>query len=268
MRFAFAAALLVALAGCGKSEAPQKLVLTGASTIAPLVSEIAKRYEAANPGIRIDVQTGGSSRGIADARSGLADIGMASRHLKPEEQPGLREHLLARDGVCFLVHKDNPVNALSNAQLLDLYTGKIRNWKDVGGLDAPVTVINRADGRSELELFSQYFKVKPEQLKADLVVGDNAQGMKTLAGNPNAIVYMSVGTSEYELKLGLPIKILPLDGIAASTKTVADGSFPMGRPLNLVTQPTPSAAALAFIAYAQSPTVHDLVRAQSFVPVE
>jgi phosphate transport system substrate-binding protein len=85
----FAAALigLLLTAGCGSesSSEPTKLVLTGSSTVAPLASELARRFEAENPGVRIDVQTGGSSRGILDARKGLADIGMVSRGLKDEE---------------------------------------------------------------------------------------------------------------------------------------------------------------------------------------
>lgn len=250
------------------AETGAKLGVTGSSTVAPLLSEIAKRYEQSHPQVRIDVQTGGSSRGIADARSGLADIGMASRALKTDEAQELKAHVLALDGVCFLVHRDNPVIALSDAQILDIYLGKTRNWKALGGKDAPITVVNRAEGRSELELFAQYFKIKSDQIKPDLVVGENQQGIKTVAGDPNAIVYLSVGTSEYEKALGTPIKLLPLNGIAASVATVKDGSFPMSRPLILVTRETPTGVKKDFIDFARSSAVHDLVREQSFVPVD
>jgi phosphate transport system substrate-binding protein len=125
-----------------------KLVITGSSTIAPLIAEIGKRFESSHPGVRVDVQAGGSSRGIADAREGLADIGMSSRLLKEQEKDGLVSYLFARDGVCFLVHKNNPVSELSDQQIRDIFTGKIANWKQIGGRDAPITVINRADGMS------------------------------------------------------------------------------------------------------------------------
>lgn len=245
----------------------ERLVLTGSSTLAPLVAEIAKRYEAQHPDVRIDVQTGGSSRGIRDARSGLADIGMVSRALTPDERPGLREYRLADDGVCFLVHRDNPVTSLSDAQLRAIYTGAVRNWQALGGVDAPITVINRAAGRSELDLFTDYFGLPPEQIRADLIVGDNQQGIKTLVGNPHAIVYMSVGASEYDAALGVPIRLLPLDGVPASAATVAEGRFPMSRPLLLVSPAEPGPAARAFLAYAQSLAVHDLIRAHAFVPI-
>ncbi|MGH8555167.1 MAG: phosphate ABC transporter substrate-binding protein, partial [Gammaproteobacteria bacterium] len=215
-----------------------KLVVTGSSTIAPLVAEIAKRFERQNPGVRVDVQTGGSSRGISDARNGLADIGMVSRALKPEEND-LSSHTLARDGITLIVHASNPVTALTGEQIVGIYTGRIQSWKDAGSADAPITVVNKAEGRSTLELFLAYFQLKAEEVKPSVVIGDNEQGVKTVAGNPDAIGYVSVGNAGYAATHGVPIKLLPLDGVPASRETVADGSFPLARPLVLVTRPRP-----------------------------
>ena len=135
-----------------------RLVLTGSSTMAPLVLEIAKRFEKNNEGIRIDVQTGGSSRGINDARMGLADIGMASRAMKASEQE-LRPYTIAMDGIGIILHKSNPIGALSDQQIIAIYTGKIINWLEVGGLDLPISVVNKAEGRSTLELFLKHLHV-------------------------------------------------------------------------------------------------------------
>src|SRR5262245_21791132 len=238
----FVAAVLVSLlvAGCNSSSdkpggEKKRIVLTGSSTIAPLAGEIGKRFEELHPGVRVDVQTGGSSRGVSDAREGLADIGMASRALKKEESD-LKEFRIALDGVCLVVHKDNPVESLSDQQIIDVFTGKTTKWKDVGGNDRPITVINRADGRSEVELFTHYCKLKNSDIKAQSVAGENQQGLKTVAGNPNAIVYMSIGSSESEVKNGAPIKLLPLGGKAASIENVRSGSFPMSRPLIFITK--------------------------------
>ena len=245
-----------------------KLVVTGSSTVAPLIAEIAKRFEQQNPNVRVDVQTGGSSRGIADAKTGVADIGMSSRNLKPEEAAELKEWVLAKDGVCFLVHKDNPVRALTNDQIKAIYTGAIRNWKQVDGADRQLVAINRADGRAELEQFSAFFKLKPEDIKADLIAGENQQGIKLVAGNPDALVYMSVGASEYDVARGVPIKLLPMNGVQASSKTVADGTFPLSRSLVLVTKPRPANPLVRpFLDFALSAEVNDLILALSFVPV-
>lgn len=253
--------------GAVAGEPAKKLVLTGSSTIAPLASEIAKRFELSHPGVRIDVQTGGSSRGVADARSGLADIGMASRELKAEEGD-LVGTAIARDGIGVIVHRDNPISMLSDQQIVQIYTGAVSNWKDVGGADAPITVINKAEGRSTLELFLAYYKLKPEQVKASVIIGDNEQGIKTLAGNPDGIAYVSIGSAEYNAGAGIPIKLLATNGVPASTGTVRDGSFPLSRPLTLVTKTQPEGLAKEFIEYARSPAVHDLVKQLYFVPLQ
>jgi phosphate transport system substrate-binding protein len=262
----FAVVLLLGFAfGCKPAD-PEKVVLTGSSTIAPLAAELGKTFEKANPGVRIDVQTGGSSRGIADAKRGLADIGMSSRSLKDDEKEGLASHVLALDGVCFLVHKDNPVSELTDAQIVEIFTGKATNWKAVGGKDAPITVINRADGRSEVELFTHHFKVKAAEIKASLIAGDNEQGIKTLAGNPDAIIYMSVGTSEQDSARGVPIKLLPLGGVKASVENVRNGTYPFSRPLVLVTGQTVKPMARKFLDFALSAGAQPLIQEFSFVP--
>lgn len=159
-----AAIVLLGIAGAALASA-DRLVLTGSSTVAPLALEIAKRFEQQNPSIRIDVQSGGSSRGVADARSGLADIGMVSRTLKPEEND-LLAHTIAMDGVSIIVHKDNPVRSLTDAQIKGIYTDRIVNWNAVGGRDGRITVVNKAEGRSTLELFLHHFTLKNSEIKA------------------------------------------------------------------------------------------------------
>ncbi|MDI1309318.1 MAG: phosphate ABC transporter substrate-binding protein [Methylotenera sp.] len=246
--------------------ADQKLVLTGSSTIAPLAVELGKRFEKLNPGVRVDVQSGGSSRGVSDARSGLADIGMASRALKDEEKD-LKSFTIALDGIGVILHKDNPVKTLTDQQVIDIYTGKITNWRDVGGKDGRITVVNKAEGRSTLELFTHYYKLKNSDIKAQVVIGDNQQGIKTVAGNPGAIGYVSIGTAEFESGNGTPIKLLPMEGVAASVENVRNGSFPLSRPLNLVTKYVPMGLVKQFIDFTRSKEVADLVEAQYFVPL-
>ena len=252
--------------GTATDQLTGKLVITGASTLAPLIAEIGKRFESLYPTVRIDVQSGGSSRGVADARQGLADIGMVSRAMKEDERD-LSAFPVARDGVCPILHQENPVQALADEQIVAIYTGTITNWKAVGGTDAPITVVNKAEGRSTLEVFLHYFKLKNVDVKAQVVIGDNEQGVKTVAGNRNAIGYVSIGTAEYDATHGVPIKLLPIGGVAASTESVRKGTFPLSRPLHLVTRTTPSGLAKAFIEYAQSKAVHDLIKQQYFVPL-
>jgi phosphate transport system substrate-binding protein len=258
-------ALLVAT-GCGGDAGRETLVLTGSSTVAPLAAEIAKRFEEMNPGTRVDVQTGGSSRGIQDARQGQADLGMVSRSLRPDEDD-LRGFAIARDGICMIVHRDNPVGELSRDQIVSIYTGRTRNWSEVGGRDAAITVVTKAAGRSTLELFVEHFELDRRAIKPDVVIGDNEQGIKTVAGNADAIGYVSIGTASYDAGRGVPLRLLPVGGVPATLESVGAGTFPLARDLSLVTKGSPSALAQRFIDFARSAQVHDIVEAQCFVPV-
>jgi phosphate transport system substrate-binding protein len=264
-RTLLAALACISIAGLAHA-GDKKLVLTGASTIAPLAAEIGKRFEKLNPGMQVDVQSGGSSRGVNDARVALSDIGMVSRELKPDEQD-LKSFTIAYDGIAMIVHKSNPASALSREQIIGIFTGRITNWKDVGGQDRRITVVNKAEGRSTLELFLHYFGLTNSQIKAQVVVGDNEQDIKTVVGNPGAIAYVSIGSAELDAELGLPLKLLPMDGVAATTVNVKNRSFPLTRVLNLVTKAQPVGLSKQFIDFARSEAVYDLVKDQYFVPL-
>ena len=260
---------VLALTSCSSQSdnvTQEQLTITGSSTVAPLMAEIAKKYEQTHPDVRIDVQTGGSTRGITDARAGVAQIGMVSRALKPDESD-LTAHTIALDGISMIIHRDNPIKSLTDQQIKDVYTGKITNWKQVGGEDKPIQVVNKAEGRSTLELFTSYFELENSDIQADVVIGDNQQGIKTVAANPTAIGYVSIGTAEFEVENNTPIRLLPISGIEASTDNVKNSLFPLSRPLNLVTKGEVTPAVQELIDFAQAAENKDLTIAQFFVPV-
>lgn len=265
-RMLISACLALAATSLAAQVSAQQITLSGSSTVAPLAAEIAKRFEQRHPGVRVDVQSGGSSRGINEARQGLVQIGMVSRALKVDEAD-LTAIPIAMDGVSVILHSSNKVPALSDAQIKAIYTGEVRNWKQLGGADRPITVVNKAEGRSTLELFLHHFQLTNKDIRAQVVIGENQQGIKTVAGNPGAIGYVSIGTAEYEAEQGTPIRLLPMAGVPATVAQVQAGKFPLSRPLNLVVKGHPSALTRQFLDYAQSKDVHDLVKAQFFVPL-
>lgn len=242
-----------------------KLSISGSSTVAPLVTELAKRFEMLHPNVRIDVQAGGSGKGIADTRKGIADIGMASRTLTPGENDVVA-HTIAIDGICLIVHQSNQCSDLSNQQVVDIYTDKINNWSELGGSNTPIHVVHKAEGRATLEVFLRFFGLHNPSVKADVVIGDNEHGIKTVAGSPGSIGYVSIGAAEVNANNGSSIRLLPVNGVLPDNSNVSSGKFPLTRPLNLVTTDSPSDLAKAFITFCQSEEVHDLVIAQYFVP--
>jgi phosphate transport system substrate-binding protein len=174
-------------------------------------------------------------RAASRMRAAESPIWRSSRALKDDEKD-LKPYLIALDGVCVILNKANPLKALSDEQVILIYTGKITNWKDVGGNDAQITVVNKAEGRSTLELFCHYYKLKNNDIKAHMVIGDNQQGIKTVSGNPNSIGYVSIGTAEYEASQGAAIKLLSVGGIEASLANVKSRKFALMRELNLVSK--------------------------------
>ena len=248
-----------------------KLVLTGSSTVAPLAQQIAARFEKLHPEVRIDVQTGGSSRGIRDARTGAADIGMSSRELKPDELESVDTTVIAWDGVAFVVHQDNEVDQLSVEQLRQIYLGKVESWSQFGGTQGRIVVSNRANGRSELDLVCAYLKLEPGDIKADVVDGETQQSLKTVISNKKAITYTSVGAAQDAIDRGEKIKLLPLGDVPASPTTVQSGDFPLARPLVLISKNDTFADAdkanliEAFLKFATSANVSDDVAGLGFV---
>jgi phosphate transport system substrate-binding protein len=259
--------LVLLISACSRQAGDStRITVVGSSTIAPLMAEIAKLHEANSPNVRVDVQTGGSTRGVVDVRSGVAQLGMISRALKAEESD-LQRLLLGRDGVGVIVHKSNPVRQLTREQVARVFNGTVRNWKELGGPELPISVISKAEGRSTLEVFSGYFGVSYKDIKAQVVIGDNQQGIQTVGGLPGAIGYVSIGSAEHESRLGAAIRLVSIDGQAATTEAVAAGIYPVSRELNLVFKPAPPAAVQALLREAQSAAATRLVQAQFFVPV-
>ena len=257
--------LLSTLVSACSSNQSEKISLSGSSTVAPLAQEIAQRFEKLHPGVRVDVQTGGSSRGVNDVSKGLVDIGMASRQLKPQES-GLTPHTIAWDGISMIVNSSNPISSLTADQVRAIYTGKITNWRELGSFDKPIVVVNKAEGHSTLELFLNFYQLKSSDVQAQIIIGDNQQALKTVAGNPYAIGYVSIGSAEYEASHKAPIKLLNLGDIAANTNNVAKGVFPLSRPLNLLSTKNTSKLAKEFIQFASSSQVNDIIEQQFFVP--
>lgn len=245
--------------------AKETIVITGSSTIAPTLLDLAKLYEAKNKGVRIDVQTGGSSRGVADVRKDLAKIGMVSRALKADEKD-LHAFTFATDGIAIIVHKTNSVSELTKEQIVDIYKGSITNWKVLGGADQKIVVVNKAEGRSTLELFIGFFGLKNSQIKADIVIGDNEQGIKTVSTNKNSIGYVSIGTAEYNASVGVPLKLLNFQGKSAKVENIKNGTYPLTRELNLITKLKPSGSIEGFIKFVLSPESTHVIKDHFFVP--
>jgi len=271
---AIACGLMVLGSAGAKGETPtlkpvappsSRLVISGSSSMAPMVIGFGRRFSALHPGIQVEVRAVGSIEGIVDVSLGNADIAMVSRLPTAKEQE-LNIFAIARDGVCVVVHRDNPVQALTNRQVSGIFAGKITNWSALGGRDAPIAVINASPGAGAVEIFTRFFGIEYADIKAHSVAGSTLARVKSLTDEPNAISYMSIGAAQMQVNRGAAIKLLPADGIAATKQNIRTGNFPMSRPLLLMTKEPPKAWTKEFIAFSLSSQTTDLVLQHDFVP--
>ncbi len=244
-----------------------QLTLAGSSTIQPVAEVLGQKFEQLHPEAQINVQGGGSSVGITAPQSGLADIGMVSRALHADEAQKLTPTTFAIDGIALIVHASNPLRGLSREQVVDVYTGTISNWQALGWRDARIVVVNKEEGRATLELFEHYFSLKGKFARDVVIIGPNGQAIATVAGNPQALAYVSIGSAEVAVAQGTPIKLLALDGVAATSANVKSGAYGLTRPLNFVTVGPPQGGAKAFLDFVLTPAGQHLVTEQEFVPV-
>ncbi len=265
-------ALLSACGGSGETRSTEggngltgTLMITGSSTVAPLASEIGRRFEEAHPGVRVDVQSGGSAQGLADLQRGLAQVAMVSRDL-PEGSEDLQVHPIALDGIALVVHRENPVNALGPDEVRDIFTGRVRDWSDVGGAPGPITVVNKAEGRGTLTAFLSYFELETGDLQGQGVVGDNQHGIRSVAGNRGAVSYLSIGAVEQEMERRGAVRMVPLGTSTPSSSAVKAGEYPLVRSLDLVTRPEGDPLAEAYLDFIRSGVADDLFEELGFVP--
>lgn len=244
-----------------------QLVISGSSTMAPLITDIAAQFQVRHPGVKIVVRAGGSGVGIADVRASTADIGMASRALGAKEQD-LRGYPIGRDGIAVLVHKSNAVADLTEDQMRAIFTGRAAHWNEVGGNRRAIVYIGRTPGRASTEVITHFLRLSDEQLKPHHRAGSNADLIAAIAAEPEGIAYVSVGSAERAVTEGVPIRLLRSNGIEPNNRNIISGDYGIARPLTLVTRQAPVGLARAFIDFALSPAAAGLLRKHDFIPYE
>ncbi len=227
----------------------------GSTSMEKVIGALSESYMAANKDVTVNYNPTGSGAGITAVQEGTCDIGLSSRALKDEEKAaGLKETVLAYDGIAIIVHPDNPVSDLSIEQIAKLYTGEITNWKDVGGSDAEVVLIGREAASGTRDGFESITGTKDKcQYRQELT--STGDVITAVSQNPDAIGYASLAAIKDS------VKALSVDGVTPSETTVKDGSYQVQRPFVLVTVEgkTLSAAAQSFFGYATSADAADII---------
>ena len=269
---------LALLAGCGSStapatttaptsEAPAELSGTvatdGSTSMEKVIGALGEAFMEQNKGVTFTYNPTGSGSGITAVGEGRCDIGLSSRALKDDEKAsGLKETILALDGIAVIVNPANPVSDLDVETIAKIYTGEITNWKEVGGNDAEIVLIGREAGSGTRDGFESITDTK-DSCKYRQELTSTGDVITTVSTNPDAIGYASLAALKDN------VKALTVGGIAPTEDTVKDGSYVIQRPFVLVTKDGAelSTAAQAFFDYATSADAADLIAAAGAVAV-
>ena len=266
---------LTLFAACGKTNDDNKdnnddnaevtgtVSTDGSTSMEKVIMSLGESFQAENKGITVGYNPTGSGSGITAVSEGRCDIGLASRALKDDEKAsGLKETVLALDGIAIIVNPENKVSDLTVEQIAKIYTGEITNWKDVGGDDAEIVLIGREAGSGTRDGFESITGTK-DSCKYRQELTSTGDVITTVAGNPNAIGYASLASVKDT------VKAISVNGIAPSEATVSDGSYEVQRPFVLVTKEGVelSKAAQLFFDYATGKDAADIISAAGAVPV-
>jgi phosphate transport system substrate-binding protein len=245
-----------------------KITIAGSTTVLPIAQSCAEIFMDKHPEIDISVRGGGSSVGIASVMAGTVDIGDASRHAKTKEKVqaksngiNLYENVVANDGIAPVVHKSNTVNALTLDQLRDIYTGKIQNWKELGGPNKPIVVISRDVSSGTFEVFNKLaLRGAKQRSDASMLASNNAVA-STVASTPGAIGYVGIGY------ITNSINVCTVDGVKPTKKTIQTKEFPIARTLHMYTNGKPKGLTKKFIDFILSAEGQKLVEENGFISI-
>jgi phosphate transport system substrate-binding protein len=245
--------------GCSRT-ARQGLTLAGSTSLQPFAEKWADAYRARRPEVQIHVQGGGSTAGVQAALSGAAQIGMSSRALTPDEARRVTGIPVARDGIALVVHPGNPVSDLSLTQARAIYVGEIRNWRLLGGPDAPITVITREEGSGTRGAF-ETLVMAGRRIAASALVQDSTGAVRQMvASDPAALGYISIGLVD------ATVKALEFGGIQANEANINVGTYPLVRPFLFVIPGDERGPATDFIDWVTGPEGRDLTRSEGLLP--
>ena len=259
----------------GATQAARGITVKGSDTMVILAQRWAEVYMNTHPGAVFQVTGGGSGTGIAALINGTTDICRASRPMKSDERMKLRdryqtlgvERPVARDGLSIYLHDSNPVKELTIAQLRDLYTGTVTNWKQVGGKDAPVVLYSRENNSGTYVYFKDNVLLGRDYSARAQTLPGTAAVVNAVSKDPNGIGYGGAAYAHGVVECGVK-KDAGSPAVRPSLETVRDGSYPITRHLFFYTRTRPTGNIQSFVTWVLSPEGQALAQRVGYFPVQ
>ena len=204
--------------------------MVGSTSMEKFANALSESFMEKYPNVTVTAEFVGSGAGIEAVSNGTADIGNSSRNLKDEEKAGgVAENIVAIDGIAVVVDGANTVEDLTKQQLSDIYEGKITNWKDAGGNDAPIVVVGRESGSGTRSAFEELLKLE-DMCKYSNELDSTGAVMAKVASTPGAIGYVSLDV------LDDTVKAVKLEGAEPTEENIKAGSYFLSRPFVMATK--------------------------------
>ncbi len=250
----------------GNSEAVAKgIVIDGSTTVGPIAKSFAayfmKQYKTP-----VMVSESGSGNGAKSLINGSCDIADMSRSMEPKEiaaakAKGVRPvaHVVALDGISIVVHPSNPVRSLTIAQIADIYSGRVRNWRQVGGPNFPIVIIQRESNSGTQETFRELVLKGRKVARSAESQASNGAVKNRVSQTPGAIGFLGLGYVDAS------VKPVPVNKVRASALTVKKGTYPLSRPLYMYTNGQPTGKVKLFIDLPKTPDGKQIIRELGFV---
>ena len=228
---AMAAVLMTAsLAGCGAKGISGKISLAGSTSMEKVCEALMEGFMEKYPDVTVTTEYTGSGAGLESLASGSVDIGNASRHVKDEEKSnGAVENVIALDGIAVITDVKNTVTDLTNEQIAKIYTGEIKNWKELGGSDEAIVVIGRENGSGTRDAFEELLKVK-DSCKYAQELDSTGGVLAKVAATSGAIGYVSLDVVDSS------VNALKINGVEATEGNIVAGTYALQRPFVMATK--------------------------------
>jgi phosphate transport system substrate-binding protein len=262
------APMLLLTGGCHRRRTEQ-IVVTGASTVYPIVQMAAEELHRTK-GLEVMAQGGGSTRGFEDCIAERNSLGAMARELTPEEKAQVIAFPIAYDGVGIVVHASNQIAGVTTEQLRQIYRKQITNWSNLGGRNDRIVVVHKAEGHATREVFMNYTELTPDEMTrhTDVTAGDNAQVIRVIANTANAIGYVSLGEVIKAAEAGQPVRLVRFNGIEPVMENVTNKTYPLFHPLYLISKGEPQGGSRVLIDFLRSPEGKAIIRKGNYVPLE
>jgi phosphate transport system substrate-binding protein len=227
------------MAGHGVRADENKIVVDGSTTVGPIAKAFAEYYMGKHQGVNITVSESGSGNGAKSLINAACDVATMSRPMKSTEKKSAQdagvlviEHIIAMDGIAVIVHPSNPVKGLTIEQIRGIYTGKIKNWKELGGPDKPIVVISRDTNSGTYETFDTLVLNKEKLTDKAEYVGSSGAIRERVMTTENAIGYVGMAFLE-------GVKAVKVNDVDATPEKVLKSEYPLSRPLYMYTNGRP-----------------------------